>query len=221
MKQVLSLILLAVSLTSCVDEDIVSPSWNEDSFEPINSLQPFSEVIPAYDFDYWELVHHVDQKDFVQFGNGSICKDAEDPLLCASQFYQIEISQLNDERPLTQNNGGDNYYYLRSNEQGYNKYWHSREEISAFLGAIDSKGDALLIAAFNGYFFEKEDTSSSGIRQDEKNYHIIALKVVSRCSPYQVNKVLLEVDQNARLKILDERIHAIDAHACLDDQKNE
>ena len=211
--------LLAFSLTSCMDEDIVSPTWNEDAFEPISSLQPFSDVVPAYDFDYWELVWHSEQEDFVHFRFGLICKDANDPMKCAQQFYGINQSGQGFQQD--QLESGGNYYYLRSNEQGYNKNWYNREELSAFLGAIDSKGDALLVAAANGYYFEKDHRAVSGIKQEGKGYRIIALKTVSTCTPYQVNKVLMEIDQNARLKVLDEAVFISTPTECIPDQKNE
>ncbi|MEL7146929.1 MAG: hypothetical protein AAFO69_11210 [Bacteroidota bacterium] len=219
MKQTLYILLLAATLTSCLDEDIVSPTWNDASFEPIQSLQPFEDAIPAYDFDYWELVWHKPQGDEVHFRSGVICKDAEDPMDCAQQFYRIR--QLGTEFPKENESGANHYYYLRSNEQGYNKYWYDREDLSAFLGAIDSKGDALLIAAANGYHFEKGQRSASGIKQEGNTYRIIALKTVSICAPFQVNKVLLEVDQNANLNVLDEAVYLHEEKSCSPAQKGE
>lgn len=214
MKLLFSFAIVLLTLTSCLNEDLDSVTWEESAFEPISSLQPYEAVAPAYDFDYWELVWHAGEKgeEFVHFRNGSICKDANDPMQCSFQFYYMDRSGAGFDNGSKEPTSS--YYFLRSNEQGYNKYWYTREELSVFLGAIDSKGDALLVAASNGYFFGKHDIKASGIRKHQNGYQIICLKTVSNCAPLQINRVLVEVDQNARLTVLDEDVYLREDQAC-------
>ena len=213
MKNLLSVITIAAFFYSCTDEDLVETSWNYSGFSEIESYQPFEDVNPAYDFDYWELVKHTpDFPETVQFRFGTICKDSNDPRKCAHNFFRMEETGINfSNNPKSEKV----YYYLKSNERDYNKVWNSVEDLKAFLGTIDSEGDALLLAAANGYFFVKDDRYLSGIRKSKNGYDVIGLKIVSTCEPFQINKFLLQIDKNGNIDAKDDAIFVDDQKKCV------
>lgn len=214
MKQLFSLIAIVTILTSCTDEDLIESSWDYSGFSPVESHQPFEDVQPAYDFDYWELVKHSpNQPETVQFRFGTVCKEADNPRKCTYNFFRIEETGIQ----FAENSEEDQtYYYIKSNQRDYNKVWESVDELKTFLGTIDSEGDALLLAAANGYFFAKDDRYMSGIRKKDDGYDVIGLKIVSTCEPYQINKFLLQIDRNGNIESKDNAIFIDEMKKCTD-----
>jgi len=210
MKKLLFLISIVI-VSSCTDEELLESSWEEEKFSPITSNQPFQDVKPAYDFDYWELIWHSGEEEKVHFRHGSICKDANDPMKCAFKFYRMDETGAGFSGNMTHR---DDYYYLKSNEQGYNKVWDEMDELKIFLGMIDSEGDALLLASASGYYFQKDDQFLSGIKKRKNGYELIALKTISNCDPFQVNRVLLRIDKNGNITKSGERVYINEAKEC-------
>ncbi len=212
MKNILFLLTI-FSLIGCTDEDIIEASWDYTDFKAINSYQPFQDVKPAYDFDYWELIkHNSNNQEVVQFRFGAICKDANEPMKCAFSFFKMDQMGINFSEG---SNSDESYYYLKSNQQDYNKIWDSIEELKSFLGPIDSEGDALLVAAANGYYFEKDDINMSGIRKTNDGYDIIGLKTIKVCEPLQINQYFLKIDKNGNLDATAEKAFIDDEKKCL------
>lgn len=214
MKNTLLLFTFLTLLSSCTDEELIETSWNYSEFKSIDSYQPFEDVKPAYDFDYWELIKHTtDHKETIQFRFGVICKDSNNPRKCTYDFFRMDDTGINFNYDPKNSRA---YYYLKSNQQDYNKTWNSVDELKAFLGIIDSEGDALLLAAANGYFFAKDDRYMSGIRKKDDGYDVIGLKTISTCEPLQINKFLLQIDKNGNIKAKDEIIFIDDQKKCID-----
>ena len=214
MRQLFSLIAIVTILTSCTDENLIESSWDYSGFSPIESHQPFEDVQPAYEFDYWELVKHTpDQPETVQFRFGSVCKEANNPRKCTYNFFRMEDTGINFAESTKKD---QTYYYLKSNQRDYNKVWESVDDLKTFLGTIDSEGDALLLAAANGYFFVTDDRHMSGIRKNKDGYDVIGLKIVSTCEPYQINKFLLQIDKNGNVDSSDDVIFVDEMKKCVD-----
>ncbi|MGB3465214.1 MAG: hypothetical protein WBA74_08090, partial [Cyclobacteriaceae bacterium] len=173
----------------------------------------FETVKPPYDFNYWEIVRPSTEKTGgdIRFRKGMICQSAENPIECSLDFYRTDDSLTETIEEVINN---DMPFYIRTNQRNYNRFWLGSDELKKFIGVVDSKGDALLIAAAAGFFFETNDSYMSGIRQTRSGYEIIALKTISECKPLLINQYLLKVDQNGNMEAEAEKVFIDEAKTC-------
>lgn len=209
MRTLLIITVTAFLFTSCLEDDVPAVSWDHTKFSKIEAEMPFSSVSPSYDFDYWEVVSPSDDPEGkILFRKGLICREAENPINCTLDFYG------KGRKELAAHLAGNAPFYIRTNQKGYNKLWQDRDEILKFTGIVDSEGDALLIAAAYGYFFEIGDTWMSGVRKRNDGYEIIALKTVNNCQPRLINQYLLKVDRNGNISANAEKVFIDEEEAC-------
>ncbi len=208
--RVLLIISIVVLFSSCEEEDLTR-LIDDGSFEALPSEQPFQGVNPSYEFDYWELVWQDNLgNEFVHFKTGTKCKNIEISHNCLKEFNDLDGSGAGFG---INKRGG--HYFIRTNENGYNKAWTSIAELNEFLGHIDSYGDALLKAAAHGYYFEKENTRLSGVKKVADHFEVIAMKVMNECNPLRIDQFLLKIDKTGDIEVVLKNIFLEEASSCI------
>ena len=186
----------------------------------------WNNIHPATTTDYWELRSNVDHS--ISIAVGDKCLMASNLQDCTTEFDAIRTDS-----------GFGNVIdsgtrrYIVSNLGNDNRVWDTLDKLKEFLGMIDSKEEAILLAQGHGFFISwavtRVGTNASnhqywgavayasrshpldgGIREIDGEYELIVQKMISLCSPRQENRYLIRIKPSGELVILREQINERD-----------
>ncbi|SHF88640.1 hypothetical protein SAMN05444483_103103 [Salegentibacter echinorum] len=179
-------------------------------FEAISET-PYAGLIPKDPVDYFEIVNYLDGIIY-SFSQGELCLEAEDEEACIEQFNNLipeggfVISCL----------PAGCYTFIRHQTAGVNELVTTDEELLEFLGSIDSKADALLLALANDYYWTENDIENGAIKETcDGAYELIASKIVSSCVPLQISRFHLRITTSGEIIILDEQVIEYEENLCI------
>ncbi len=194
----LSFMIIALTL-SCEENEAIDV--NLTSFEQITERFPFDNLQPAEGSEYWELNHHMDDKTETIASMGTLCAGSENPDECADAFQLITSGYGFGEGCLP----GTCFFYVKLQQAGEILLLKNKSEVRNFLGEINSKSDAILLAVAEGYGFSTEKKEAGAIREKGSSaYQLLVTKLVKSCSPIQTNRYLLEISRDGTLIIKQE-----------------
>ena len=244
-----SLILFFVMM-GCIttgDDDIYrDPLWPDIDLSLYQSYQiDWNNVRPAMPTDYWEMrsrFGHTNTQITVTVGDK--CSKALDRQACTTEFDALRADSSFGNLICSDSTiyWCQQQYYIVSNFGNENRIWDTLDKLKAFLGTIDSKEEALLLARGHGFFtsgavsvgnrFGANATNGpywgavayadmpapplhGGIREIDGEYELIVAKAISVCMPRQENRYLIRIKPSGDLVILREQINERDDdHPC-------
>jgi len=178
-------------------------------YEVIPSLEDetlhWENVQPAKATDYWELRSYYNG---VIAKVGNKCQTATNQEACMVAFDTLNGTGF---KPL--------YFQVRdrrfvvSNHGDTNCVWDTLEKLKVFLGTINSKEEAILLAV--GHVFGAGEKKEEGaIREVDGEYELIVLKGVRNCNPIQTNRYLIRIQPSGELRVLREQIYEQLTNTC-------
>lgn len=198
-------------LVSCSSDDAITT----DGFEPITERYPFHDLDPAVATNYWQLNYVLangsdDNEEEIITQKGVLCDNANESL-CVEEFNQLkpEFGFASGCLP------GLCYLYLKYQVDSQNQLVDSKDKLLEFLGAINTKEEALLWARANDYYFQVENIDAGAIKATGSNFELIVLKTVSYCTPVQSNRYHLKIKPNGDIEILKEEVFSRDENSCV------
>ena len=226
---ILFLVVFGCTPTDDVDRD---PLWPDIDLSLYQSYPiGWHNVLPAVPTDYWELRSSSDHK--VSLTVGDKCSKAQNPQACTREFDTLRVDR-GFGNPICR----DAYVYpceqyIVSNHGNDNRVWDTLDKLKEFLGAIDSKAEALLLAEGHGFFtfgavsrgngtrnqtsriswggvayaFTPSPPLDGGVREIDGEYELIVQKTISVCSPRHNNRYLIRIKPSSELVILREQIN--------------
>lgn len=180
------------------------------AFEAIPESSFYSELKPENPVDYFEIVNYLDEILY-SFSQGNLCTDAVDVLSCTNEFNNLiaEDGFYISCRPEAC------YTFIRHQTAGVNELVTTDEELREFLGTIDSKGDALLYALSNDYYWSTNDIENGAIKEACTGYELIVNKIISYCAPLQINRFHLKISPSGEIDILEEEVVFFEEDVCI------
>ncbi|SHF88713.1 hypothetical protein SAMN05444483_103106 [Salegentibacter echinorum] len=207
----LILIFTLIFLISCSSDDAITT----DGFEPISEKYPFYDLDPAVATNYWELNYVIanggeNNEEEIIVQKGTLCDQAEESV-CVKEFQELqpEFGFASGCLP------GLCYLYLKHQVDSQNQLVDSKDKLLEFLGAINTKEEALLWARANDYYFQVERIDAGAIKTTGSNFELIVLKTVSYCTPVQSNRYHLKIKPSGDIKILKEEVFSRDENSCV------
>ncbi len=170
-------------------------------FETIPDSSFYDSITPGEPVDYFEIVTYLDEILF-SFSQGELCADAEDMANCISEFNNL-IAE--DDIVISCLTAGC-YTFIREQTDGINELVTTDAELLDFLGNIDSKGDALLLALANDYYWSTNDIENGAIKEACEGYELIVSKIVSSCAPLQIDRFHLSITPSGQIIVLDQEV---------------
>lgn len=194
---------LFLALTGCWRdiEDIV----DLQTFDEVSEMDLYEYLNPEPNFEFFEcrFAFCSHQEYAALYTCGVKCSDVLDSLSCTSAIdtlFPVGYGFQNNCRPMCCG------HYVVAQAEGVNYMFETSSELKSFLGKIDSKSDALLFVFSKGYYYSYGEKENSSIKETDDGYLIIAQKLISDCSPLQVDKFLLEVRHSGELIVRKQRI---------------
>jgi len=200
---------VASLLTGCGASDA---SFVEDldltQYEQLPDLNNLSLDLDAVSLSenitYWEFredAQHPLDEVRVLGASGQLCDGAADEATCQADF-----------EALAPGNGfgwhahpTDMFYYFAVNQGEQTFALTSPDEVKNFLGTIDSKEKAILIALAEGYHWGN-DKDVGAIKEVDGGYELIVLETVSYCTPLQSNRLLVRISTDATTSVANEEV---------------
>ncbi|WP_037320892.1 hypothetical protein [Salegentibacter sp. Hel_I_6] len=179
-------------------------------FEAIPESSFYETIIPENPVDYFEIVTYLDEIIF-NFSQGELCAGAEDMANCTNEFNNL----IADDGFVISCLPAGCYTFIREQTDGVNQLITTDEELLEFLGNIDSKGDALLLALANDYYWSINDIENGAIKEACSGYELIASKIVSSCAPLQIDRFLLRITPSGQIIILDQEVIEFGENLCI------
>lgn len=205
------LIFALIMLVSCSTDDSITT----DGFEPISDRYPFDDLQPDVATDYWEVnfVSVNGRDDFneeIIVRNGVLCLDAEDDL-CQDEFENLkpEFGFAPGCLPASC------FLYLKYQAGDQNHLVATKDELLQFLGAINTKEEALLWTRANDYYFRVNDINRGAIKTTKTGFELIVLRTVSYCIPVQTNRYHLLLKPNGDIEVINEEVFSVDENSCV------
>ena len=196
---------LCLSLLSCA-------SFNDPSqydLLPAFTALTFSEVTPSTTVDLWEL------RETTPAGAHRVV--ATGGLLGRGAVAPALLAQFDATRP---SSGFDPtcapaycYKYFISLQGSLVTVWTRVEEAHTFLGTIDNRVEAALLAKAHGFYWE-DSKETAGIRDIGAGYELVVLALVKICQPVQYDRFLIRVSSTGKLEILRRQVWMRD-NACI------
>ncbi|RKS53772.1 hypothetical protein BC962_2028 [Gillisia mitskevichiae] len=170
----------------------------------------YNEIIPKDPVDYFEIVNYLDEILF-SFSQGELCADAVDMVACINEFNNL----IAEEGFYISCLPAGCYTFIRHQTDGVNQLVSTDEELLDFLGSIDSKGDALLLALSNDYYWSTNNMENGAIKEACTGYELIVNKIVSYCTPLQIDRFHLSITPSAEIIILDQEVIEFEENLCI------
>ena len=179
-------------------------------FEAIPESSFYDSIIPEEPVDYFEIVNYLDGIIF-SFSKGELCAEAEDMANCINEFNNL----IPEDGFVISCLPAGCYTFIREQTDGINNLITTDEELLEFLGSIDSKGDALLVALANDYYWSTADIENGAIKEACSGYELIVSKIVSSCTPLQIDRFHLRITPSAEIIILNQEVIVFDENLCI------
>ncbi|MDT0644956.1 hypothetical protein RM553_19140, partial [Zunongwangia sp. F363] len=170
-------------------------------FEAIPESSFYESITPEDPVDYFQIVTYLDEIIF-SFSQGELCADAEDMANCINEFENL----IAEDGFVTSCLPAGCYTFIREQTEGIKELVTTDEELLEFLGSIDSKGDALLWALANDYYWSANDMENGAIKEACNGYELIVSKIVSYCVPLQIDRFHLKITPSGQIIILNQEM---------------
>lgn len=179
-------------------------------FEAIPESSFYESIKPEEPVDYFEIVTYLDEIIF-SFSQGELCPDAQDMVNCIDEFNNLiaEDGFVISCLPV------GCYTFLRHQTDGINQIVETDEELLSFLGSIDSKGDALIWALANDYYWNINNIENGAVKEACEGYELVVSKIVSSCTPLQIDRFHLRISSSGEITILDQEVIDYDENLCI------
>lgn len=171
-----------------------------DLLPPFTDLA-FASITTSAAFDLWELreatpagAHRV-----VAVG-GSLDRSVVPPAVLA-QFDATRAENGFDPSCLP----GYCYKYFVSLQGSRVDTWTSIEAVRAFLGPIDSRVEAAILAKGHGYFWESTKETGA-IRDVGGGYELVVLDLVKFCEPVEFDRFLVRIGSSGDVRIIKRQV---------------
>lgn len=92
--------------------------------------------------------------------------------------------------------------------------WTTIEGVREFLGTIDSRVEAAILAKAHGYHWASAKETAA-IRDIGGGYELIVLALVKFCSPVEYDRFVLRIGASGDVRILRRQIWHVDKDACI------
>jgi hypothetical protein len=208
------LLILFLTLVGCVCTIIETngvppkeeyPLWGDIALETFDVASSYNDlnwmsVQPAEATDYWELWESGYDQPLAKVGEK--CSKATNVGDCVIAFDALRPN-TGPSDPLC-NSYLCRSVYIRSNQSDNNRLWDTTDKLKDFLGTINSKEEAILLA--RGYQFHvvpSEIKFGGGFREIDGEYELIALKMVS--APDSIKRYLIRIKPSGELIVLREQ----------------
>lgn len=172
-------------------------------FEALPALADLdvSRVQPAEETELWELRESRwgEEHEVVLVG-GTAGRDGVDPGVLAD-FDALVPSWGFGILCLP----GDCFYYVASLRGAALETWETAARLRSFLGPIDSREEAMLLAVAEGYHW-RGGKETGAIRERTGGWDLVALRMVNSCDPVRTDQFLLRVTADGRVTVLDSQI---------------
>ena len=181
-------------------------SLDLNEFEKLEAVENlnFDSVTASESVTYWEIREdglHPEDEAKVLSASGQLCNNASDEEACKEEFDGL--------RPGTgfgwHAHPVDLYFYLAVNEGTENSSVVDHAGVGQFLGEIESKEEAALLALSHDYFWFN-GKESGAVREVDDGFELIVLKTISLCMPIQSNRVLLKIHQDGTQTVVHEEV---------------
>lgn len=189
---------------------------NLEEFQSIKEWYPYSNLLVEGDVNYYEMIlefpAYDEMEHLILAQSGELCPNAENSDQCKTDFENlIGISGF------LQGCIGicESFYYIRFQENSENTLVVTKEELKQFLGAIDSREDAILWAKVAGYDFQINEVANGGTKKINDGYELLMTRVVQFCIPVQTNRYHLKMKSDGSISILGEEILLIEENLCI------
>lgn len=210
MKNILFFTISALLFISCSNDDSFDVNLNE--FDPVPESYPYAEIHPLSNPDYIAFVRKIEGEEYILGTIGNLCSEENtEDTSCVENFENI-----------TSDTGfyygclpSSCLYYIKGQSESENFVVGSREELIQFLGDINTRSEALLVAFSNGYYFSDNNLETGAYKAVSDGYELIGLKMVRDCTPLQTNRYHLKAKTNGELIVLDEEVYSVDENACV------
>lgn len=204
----LSSIFICLLFFSCKKED---PSKKIDvnlsDFEAIEKKYPFEDIKPKEKVSYWELVNTFShsRKAEILFKHGTKCELFQDKQACNAKFDST-FSDIGFDRACLPSSC---FKFIRYQTGQEIKTATNKTEVINYLGNIDTKSEAILIAMVNGFYYIPKEKKTGAIRKINGGYKLLVVKTVSDCSPIQTDRFLIEIKVDGTLKVISQEVESI------------
>ncbi|MDJ0765197.1 MAG: hypothetical protein QNJ97_19610 [Myxococcota bacterium] len=206
------MMVVLCSIAACNDRD--SHSFVDDldltTFMPLVEIEnmDFTNISPSAEVEYFELRTEFAYDESHEYSvvnqHGTLCQAAEDVDQCLKAFE----STLPQGGFCIFDHPADQWYYLAVQSSLVNETIDSVAGVADFLGAIDTAEDALLFVRANCYFWRAGHVEAGGIRQVANGFEVIAIELVSLCTPLQSDRVLLHINTDGVIVELDREVYS-------------
>jgi len=208
-----SRLLALLLVSSAVGCDVVGVEGFADfgRFDEIPALEmlDYSNVEPARSYDVWELRESFEGVTQEVIGaGGTTGRGGLDPAVLA-EFESIGATF-----------GFGNYClpgscsrFIVSVRGDLIEVWRNAAEVRSFLGPIDTREDAILLALAHGYTWG-DVKETAAIREVGTTYELVVVRMVKFCAPVETDRYLLQVRADGRLTELKSEIWA-QSDACI------
>ena len=203
--------LVCAILISCSsnDEDFKT---DESGFNSVPENYTYAEINPSINSDYIEFIRKMIEEEYILGTTGDLCSgENTENSSCVEDFANITSDRGFYYGCLP----GSCFYYIKAQSDSENFIVDNREELLQFLGDIDTRSEALLIAFTNGYYFPVDNLETGAFKEVNDGFELIGLSVVSDCVPLQTNRYRLKVKKNGELIILQEEVFSVDENSCI------
>jgi hypothetical protein len=198
MLNYLFLFSLILVLTACKKDEVNK----YEGFKPISEESVFDSLQPSKEYDYYEIRDNMcidSTRYFIYYSKGT--KPYADSIYSGNGVYYTNADLCLYQNIVTYD--GTNLTFLDSYSQ-----------ILDFLGPIDCEGDALYLAQLNGYLYNYDD-DEFGIKEVKDGFLIRCFKLVSSCSPIEIDQFLIKINKEGDITVLEQSEWYLVEHACV------
>lgn len=215
MKKPLFFILISLFVFSCED-DPEGFMIDLDEFQQITEVNPYQDLSPAENVNYWELVFSFPfETEEILASAGNKCADATDVASCTAQF---DSTKLNLDVV-----GGFGIgclpafctHFIRYQKEDQISLVSNKNELLVFLGNIDTQSEAILWAIANNYYFSTTEKEIGAIKTTESGFELLMASLVRDCLPVQTNRYHLKINFDGTIQVLKEEVYSVLEGACI------
>ena len=106
------------------------------------------------------------------------------------------------------------YKYFVSLEGTTIRVWNSIDEARAFIGGVNNRVEAALIAKSNGFYWVPP-RETSAIREVAGGYELVVLELVRTCDPIQYDRVVVYVSASGALEVRKREVWERHSRVCI------
>jgi hypothetical protein len=212
----------ALDASVCPDAEDLWEDVDIASFTALAALDALDiagDVTLAEAADYWELRRSaVGATEFtVVLSTGEKCATAADPAACETEFD--ELSATEGFGPACVEEEQDCFQYIALNRGDTNEIITSSEDLVTFLGDIDTRTEAAMVAYSHEYEWGingDQEPAAGGVREVEGGgYELLVTELVQTCEPVVRDRVLLNVATDGEITDTRRQIYSAACNECL------